>query len=286
MKPGSSIRRPAVAGLFYPGDPERLADSVDALLQGVPEPPAADPVGMLVSPHAGYRFSGSTAAHAFRRLARGTIDTVVVVGPSHVEAFDFTSVYDGEAYETPLGMIPVATDLARALEEPPSIRRSPRGHVVARGGRGEHGIEVILPFLQRTLGEFTLVPVVMGSQSWEACEALGAALARHSRPESTLLVASSDLSHFYRYEEAVRLDHAFCDLLESLDARALHAGVVAGTCEACGAGPVTATLIATDSLPAREARVLAHCNSGDVTGERDSVVGYASAVVTSPGEAS
>ena len=278
-----SIREPAVAGLFYPAEPETLARTVDALLAGAGD--LAEPnrrTRLLVSPHAGYAYSGAVAARAFAVLDARTIERVVLVGPSHVDAFAFTSLYDGDAYATPLGILEVDGDAVRRLEEAhASIRRSPRGHVTARD-RGEHGVEVILPFIQRTCGTPSIVPIVMGSQRWEDCAALGQALADTIDLEHTLLVASSDLSHFYAYDEAVRKDAAFCELLAGLDAARLHEALRRGECEACGAGPVIATLLATEAWRERQCRILARVNSGDVTGERRRVVGYASAAVTTP----
>lgn len=287
MTDSNSIRPAAVAGLFYPGEPQALAHAVDALLAAARSAIAADaPIRALVSPHAGYAYSGAVAARAFARLVETAFDTVVVIGPSHVEAFDFASVYEGDAYRTPLGLVEVDTDLARRISAGgQTVRVSHRGHVAPGRARGEHGIEVLLPFLQRVCAQGgipRLVPIVMGSQHWDACAALGRAVREACDPERTLVAASSDLSHFYSYEEAVRLDTVFCDELVTLDAPRLFDAVRSGRCEACGAGPVIAALIATDSWPDRRCQILSRINSGDVTGDRESVVGYVSAVVTTP----
>jgi len=278
-----SVRGPAVAGLFYPAEPEALARAVDALLSATPASDAlpGERPRMLVSPHAGYTYSGPVAARAFARLHRGTIDAVVIVGPSHVDNFAFTSVYDGDAYATPLGIMEVDRELAARLAGAhATVRASKRGHVLPVGDRGEHGIEVLLPFLQRACAGVRIVPVVMGTQDWDACHALGRAIADTADLERTLVVASSDLSHFHRYDDAVARDTAFCDTLAGLDAKQMHDAIRSGRCEACGAGPVVASLIATEVWRERRCRVLARINSGDVTGDRNSVVGYASAIVS------
>jgi MEMO1 family protein len=278
MSPAPAIRRAAVAGMFYPGDASALADTVDALLESAPAHPLH--ARMLLSPHAGYRYSGAVAARAFRCAVRGDVDTVIIIGPSHVEAFNFTSVFDGDAYETPLGTLRVNLEVASTLAaDAPTIRRSSRGHAPPRGSIGEHGIEVILPFLQRALGDVTIVPVVMGAQTWRAGEELGRALSRTAKDPRTLVVASSDLSHFHSYDEAVRLDSVFCGLFERLDAHDLFDAVEQGHCEACGAGPVIASLLATGAPGSAVARVLARLNSGDVTDDRTRVVGYAAGAV-------
>ncbi len=279
-----SIREPAVAGLFYPAERDALARDVDAMLAAAfaRVDDRSRRARMLVSPHAGYAYSGAVAARGFALLDPGAIDSVVLVGPSHTDAFTFTSVFDGDAYATPLGTLAVDGEAARQLERAhSSIRRSQRGHV-GTSGRGEHGLEVILPFVQRVCGTPSIVPIVMGTQDWDSCVALGRAIAETVDLERSLLVASSDLSHFYAYDEAVRKDTAFCELLAGLDAARLHEALRSGSCEACGAGPVIATVLATELWRDRRCQILARTNSGDVTGDRGSVVGYASAVVTTP----
>jgi len=278
----STIRSPAVAGMFYPRDRNQLGRMVDDLLGRVPPPRESARLCALVSPHAGYVYSGAVAAHGFRLLAAGTSAprVVVVIGPSHVEAFSFTSVFDGTAYRTPLGDVAVDISAARAIADAhPSIRLSHHGHVQPHLARGEHGIEVQLPFLQRALGECAIVPIVMGAQDHASCVALGEAIAAACDPGETLVIASSDLSHFYPDREADRLDTVFCATLETLDAEALSAAVSRGECEACGAGPVVASLLATEPSGERRCVVLARAHSGDVSGDRSSVVGYASAAV-------
>jgi hypothetical protein len=278
------IRMPAVAGMFYPRDARALCGMVDEMLATAPATTETARLAAMVSPHAGYDYSGRIAALAFRALADRTtarpVRTAVIIGPSHVDAFAFTSVFGGAAYRTPLGDVPVDRDLAHALAGAhPSIRVSDRGHVKP-GGRGEHGIEVLLPFLQRAAGACAIVPVVMGSQDRAACAVLAAALAGACDPSSAVIIASSDLSHFHDARRAEKLDRAFCATLETMDADALARAVEEGACEACGAGPVIATLLATAAAPSRMCRVLARTHSGEVTGERLSVVGYAAAILT------
>lgn len=285
MAASRSIREPAVAGSFYPGDPDRLANLVDELLSAARDDDSAprDHARMLVSPHAGYAYSGAVAARAFARLERGAFDSVVLIGPSHVEAFAFTSIFEGDAYQTPLGLLEVDAPLARRLAGAhDSLRLSGRGHVKSDRARGEHGLEVLLPFLQRVCGSPRIVPVVMGVQDFAASVALGRAIVETADPARTLVIASSDLSHFHRYDEAVRRDTAFCEALMTLDPARVHDSVSTGRSEACGTGPVVAGLIATTPWEKRRGRILACINSGDVTGERESVVGYAAAVIGTP----
>ncbi len=277
MRNPRRIRPPAVAGLFYPADPQVLAREVDRLVTASPRP--EDPVSIraLLAPHAGYRYSGALAARAFARAVRADVETIVLVGPSHVEMLGFTSVFDGDAFATPLGEVPVDRELSAALAgHDVSIRLSPRGH--ASGGvRGEHALEVMLPFIQRLLPGTNIVAITMGSQSRAACEALAGALCAHVDCSRTLLVASSDLSHFHSYADAVTLDTEFCARVEDMDGEALLDALERGRCEACGGGPTAAVMMACAGVPSTGARVLGRMNSGDVTGDRDSVVGYAAA---------
>jgi AmmeMemoRadiSam system protein B/AmmeMemoRadiSam system protein A len=284
LSEGQKVRPPAVAGQFYPSDPKVLAKTVDDFLaRAAVEKPAGTLWG-LISPHAGYEYSGQVAAYAYALLKGRKIQRVVVISPCHVENFPFSSVYDGDAYATPLGNIPVDKEFAKKLVGlSRDIKFSERGHVQVEG-RGEHALEVQLPFLQRTLGEFKLVPIVMGDQNYDLERALGVALAKliqqerkqGSFPQSgdTLIVASSDLSHFHTYDEAVRLDRATLAATEEWDYFNMSQNFERRIWEACGGGPIVAAMIAVERVGANRAKVLKYANSGDVTGDKSRVVGY------------
>ncbi|HET6463435.1 MAG TPA: AmmeMemoRadiSam system protein B, partial [Candidatus Krumholzibacteria bacterium] len=255
-----------------------LASTVDSLIGK--RAAAGSPVRVMVVPHAGYAYSGAIAGRAFARLSSPP-ERAFIIGPSHVESFPYTSIFNGSAYRTPLGDVPVDQEAVYGLVTPNHrIKQSPSGHVLHDGGRGEHAIEVELPFLQRVASTTRVVPIIMGSQSWEACEALGNALRRVVDWSRDVIIASSDLSHFYDDERARELDGVFCDTLVTLDAAELHAGLESGACEACGGGPVVASLLASTALRGRACEVLARGNSGDVSGDYSSVVGYVSAALT------
>lgn len=275
------VRKPAVAGTFYPSDPQTLRRDIESYLSRVPKrSPAGRPLA-LIEPHAGYVYSGQIAAHGYKLIESLDIRTVVVVSPSHMEYFPFASILDGDAYETPLGRIEVEKDTAQAIasSDPEWIRLSICGHVQPGSSRQEHALEVQLPFLQSVLKDFRIVPIVMGDQNWELCSALGRAIAPHMARKDTLVVVSSDLSHFHRYDKAQTMDGLFCELVEEMDPHRLYESIRRSECEACGAGPVIASLIAGQKAGASDCRILHAANSGDVTGERDSVVGYAAAVL-------
>ncbi|HRV09064.1 MAG TPA: AmmeMemoRadiSam system protein B [Acidobacteriota bacterium] len=277
--PELPIREPAVAGYFYPGDARELRAEIDDFLRAVPRRELPGRILGLISPHAGYPYSGPVAAHGYAQLVGRKIRRCVVVAPSHVEAFPGASVFPGRAYRTPLGEIPVDVEFCRRLAESGGARLSNHGHFSGRGGRGEHSLEVQLPFLQVTLGEFHLVPVVVGRQDMRTSCRLGLALGE-LMDEETLVVASSDLSHYHPDEQARRLDRKVADAVAAWDYYSLHQLVELGEAEACGTGPIVAAMIAAQRIGGNCAKVLHYGTSGDVpSGRRDAVVGYLSAAL-------
>jgi MEMO1 family protein len=266
------VRPAAVAGSFYPADPKALAAAVDRYIAQAG--PASFEAVALLSPHAGYEYSGPVAGYAYASLKSRKIDRVVLIAPSHYEAFGFSSVFDGAAYTTPLGQVPVDHAFAAKLADGGRLIRLSRvGHAPSKD-KLEHSVEVELPFLQRALGTFQIVPIVMGDQSYEACRALGLALAKAITGANTLIVVSSDLSHYHTYDEAVKMDHKTLKAIEEWDYLSLSRNFDRRIWEACGGGPIIAAMIASERLGATHARVLKYANSGDATGDRSRVVGY------------
>jgi len=273
INPEEKVRPPAVAGAFYPADPAELARMIDEFLSQANPPPVKNFVA-LISPHAGYIYSGRVAAHSYALLKGRKVERVVIIAPSHYEEFNFASVYDGAAYATPLGQVPVDREFAgRLAAVSPHIKLSDRGHTLS-AGHGEHALEVQLPFLQRVLGPFKLVPIIMGEQDYDLCRVLGVALSKLIRGPETLIVASSDLSHYHPYNEAVSIDHKTLKALEEWDYLSLARNFERRVWEACGGGPIVAAMIAAERLGANEAHLLKYANSGDATGDRSRVVGY------------
>jgi hypothetical protein len=259
---------------MYPANPAELAKMVDEFLAKVPPIKLDGPLVAIVSPHAGYPYSGQVAAYSYSLLKGKKFERIVVIAPSHFEAFPFASIYDGDAYTTPLGAVPVDKDFGKRLAGlSPLIQISGHGHGEVQG-HGEHALEDELPFLQRVLGEFKLVPIVMGDQSYEVCRALGVALAKAIRDSSTFIVVSSDLSHYHPYDEAVGIDHQTLKAIEDWDYLSLSRNFETRVWEACGGGPIIAAMIAAERLGARRAIILKYANSGDVTGDKSRVVGY------------
>ncbi len=251
------VRPAAVAGLFYPGDAGQLEAAVTGLLDG-PAPAGRAPKALIV-PHAGYVYSGATAARAYRAVASGAaaITRVVLLGPSHREWFAGLAVPLAQAFATPLGLAPVDEAAVARIAELPSVILSDAAH--AR----EHSLEVQLPFLQRLLPNAQIVPVLVGEATAAAVESVIDAL--WGGPE-TLIVVSSDLSHYHSYDEARALDAATA-------AAVLESRPELTAADACGGVAVNGLLRAARRHGLR-ARLLDLCNSGDTAGDRARVVGY------------
>jgi hypothetical protein len=255
------VRAPAVAGFFYPGDPAALCEQLDGFLaSAAPAPRGAAPPKALIVPHAGTIYSGPIAASAYARLRplRGAIRRVVLLGPAHRVFLRGLAAPRAEAFSTPLGVVPVDRAALAALADLPQVAVSDAPH------EGEHSLEVQLPFLQRVLGDFALVPLAVGEAS--AAEVVAVLERLWGGPE-TLLVVSSDLSHYHDYATARRLDRATCAAIEALDAGGL------GPDSACGRVPVRG-LLAAARARGLAAETLDLRSSGDTAGDRDRVVGY------------
>jgi MEMO1 family protein len=273
------VRRPAVAGMFYPADPVELTRSIAEMYAAAEKRPLSGPPLAIIAPHAGYPYSGMTAARAYKLIEGEEFDTVVVVSPSHTVFFKGCSVYDGDAYQTPLGEIEIDRDLAdRIARVHPSVYFSSQGHSVG-AQRGEHSLEVQLPFLQIVLGRFKLVAIVMGEQDEDTTTALGEVLTSAVRQSRTLMVASSDLSHFHDLGTANQLDNRVRKAVEAFDPGRLLSVLETGDGEACGGGPIAAVLTAARRLGGTEVKVIDYTTSAETTGDADEVVGYLSAVV-------
>ena len=267
------VRRPAVAGSFYPADAGTLSRQVDEFLSRASRPEVPGEIIALVSPHAGYMYSGMVAAHAFKAVSGVKYEAVLIVAPSHRVPFQGASLYDRGGFETPLGILPIHRDLCQRLKSESGLFQFiPRAHLQ------EHSLEVQLPFLQQTLGDFQLVPILIMDQKYRTCEEVGRSIARAVQGKKVLLVASTDLSHYHRYDEAVRMDQVILEDIRSFDPKRLSRDLDSGEGEACGGGPVMTVMIAARELGADRAQILKYLNSGDVTGDRSGVVGYAAAV--------
>jgi len=267
------VRAPVWAGRFYPSDPEELRQVVTDYLD---QPDPADEPGSvvgLVAPHAGYIYSGEVAGYAYAAVRGRAFERVVVLSPSHSYGFSGAALWPSGGYRTPLGTIPVDEEVsARLLEKGAgAVVARPKAHLE------EHSLEVQLPFLQVALeSPFRLVPLVLGTTDLSFARNLARLLAEETGRENTLYVASSDLSHYHPYDDAIRIDALLLDLLERMELEKLADALESGKTEACGAGPILTVGAASRDHFGAKARFLRYANSGDTAGDKREVVGYAS----------
>jgi MEMO1 family protein len=275
------VRRAAVAGTWYPGDRASLVSEVEGYLADVAPVEVPGRLVALISPHAGLRYSGPVAAHAFARL-RGRRDlTVVLVGPSHRVHFEGVSVYARGAFATPLGEIPIDEEVAEALLAADDVLLDePSPH------REEHSLEMQLPFLQHLVPGLRIVPLLMGSQARPEVEALAGVLGRTLQGKDVLLVASSDLSHYHPAAVANALDAKVVGDVARFDPEGLMDRLESQRGHACGGGPMVAVLRAARDRGAADATILRYADSGDAgEGDKSRVVGYLAAALSARGPA-
>jgi AmmeMemoRadiSam system protein B len=275
MHAPADIRISDIMGTWYPADPVTLRRTIEGFLERVPAQPLGGELRALVAPHAGYQFSGPTAAYSYKQVAGKSYDAVVVVGPSHRAWLGEFAVSAEKAYLTPLGPVPLAQDLIAQLD-----RRIP----VARVREAEeHSIELQLPFLQITLGPFRLIPILMSAGDLDSSVRLGQALAVLSRRHNILLVASTDLNHLSSYDAVRRRDADVISAVEGFNLHAMAGVLLAKGYTVCGRAPLLAVSAAAQALGASRVRVLHSTNSGDVTGRKTEgtyTVGYFGAAIT------
>ncbi len=270
------VRPPAVAGTFYEGSPERLRRQVEACFAANPPAPARKErlIGAVV-PHAGLMYSGHVAAaiYALADLPK----RLIILCPNHTGAGHFAAINREGAWRTPLGDVAIETSLADALmARTQLLANDTRAH--AR----EHSLEVQLPFLQQTLGDFTFVPICLGAHRYDYAEEIGRAIAEVVREEKEpiAILASSDLNHYEDQRETLRKDQLAIDQVLARNPRELWRVVGEYDVSMCGFIPTTAMLVAANALGAREAKLIKHATSGDVNGDYSHVVGYASVLVS------
>jgi MEMO1 family protein len=269
----ASIRVSPIAGAWYPGTAPALAAAVDAHLSRAVHAVSGDLVA-LIAPHAGLQYSGPVAAHAYGLMRNRAFDVAVLVGPSHFVGFDGVAIYPSGGFQTPFGVTPVDEDCAAAL-----LRASPLIHLHPAAHQREHSLEMQLPFIQRVAPSTKIVPVLMGHQTDATARALADALAATMAGRRALLVASSDLSHYHDAHTAGRMDSEVISHVMRCDPDGLQHALDACPEHACGGGPIVAVLRAAKQLGATSARILNYADSGDVSGDKSSVVGYLAAAI-------
>ena len=272
------LRKAVWAGQFYEAEKARLMKTIDGYLaEAKPAaPPAGRRLAALIVPHAGYVYSGPTAAAAYKLLQGADIDVAVILGPSHRVGFEGCSIYEEGGFETPLGVAEIDRDTASAL-----ARASGFGFI-ARAHAEEHSIEVQVPFLQRVLPKARIVPVVMGIPNEDTIRSLAAALTKVLNNRKAVVIASTDMSHFLSKPEANSTDKATIDLVRGQKMTALINRIVRGENIMCGGEAVAAALLYAQHSGDAAVEPLKYDDSSTAGGPSDRVVGYFSAAITVP----
>lgn len=269
------VRKPVVAGAFYDGDKAALAARIDAYLSAVKDlPTISGDVRAIVCPHAGYVYSGPTAAYAYRLVQGKPYETVVIIGTSHQYGLDGASIYLKGGFETPLGVAPVDEKLASAIAKASGFS------YVAEAHDKEHSVEVQVPFIQKVLPDAKIVPIVMGYPMRQDVYALAEGLAKAALDKKVLIVASTDLSHYLSKADANSLDAKTVALVRNNRADTLITKCLRGENIMCGGGGVAATLIALKKAGQPQVEVLRYSDSSEASGDEVHVVGYLAAAIT------
>ncbi len=273
------LRPSPIAGQWYSGDAKTLAANVDEYINAASLPEVSGNVIAIIAPHAGYVYSGPVAGYAFAAVKGMMPDLVAVISPMHQPYYDPLLTSGHEAYQTPLGSIPIDRGAIHELDTLLE-KRLGFGTIPVREDR-EHSLEIELPFLQQALeGDFSLLPVMVRDQSMRVAQSLGLSLADVLKTRNTLLVASTDLSHFYPQDTAHKLDKEILNRIESFDPAAVLQAEDEGVGYACGRSAVAAVLWAARELGGNHIQILNYGTSGDISGDYQQVVGYGAAIVT------
>ena len=271
------VREPMVAGTFYRADPQALRRQVEQFLKAAKLHETKGELVALIAPHAGYDYSGPVAGYAYRQIAGKQFDDVVIIGPSHRARFPGWALCDDNAWRTPLGEVAIDKSLNQ------QIGASLSAHILPAVHAGEHSIEVQLPFLQCALKQFQIVPILMFDFSQENCQSLADTLVQCLSGKRALLIASTDMSHYPKYEDACRVDRLILQAIETQNPvkvqsegrNLMRKGITNLHCTLCGEGPVLTVMMAAQKLGASQVEVLRYANSGDTdAGTKDRVVGY------------
>lgn len=276
-------RPPAVSGIFYPSNPFELQKSLEQSFLDMNFGPGRMPPSLdrkkiygIISPHAGYAYSGSVAANGYYQVSNMNYETVIITGPNHYGIGSGVATMRQSLWKTPLGDVEVNTDFADTISKNTAIDMDDFSHI------RDHCLEVQLPFLQciRKDDTFRIVPIIMNLQDIETAKDVGRTLAQAITSSSTkaLLIASSDFTHYEPNEEAHRKDLELIDTILSLDVSSFYAVLERLDISACGYGAIASIMIAVKELGASKAELLRYATSGDTTGDKSSVVGYASIV--------
>ncbi|MDA3901204.1 MAG: AmmeMemoRadiSam system protein B [Spirochaetes bacterium] len=266
-------RKPVYAGTFYPSDKTTLLREIDSYLHQTSSiEPYNNACGIIV-PHAGYIYSGLVSAAAFQAIRKTNPSRIIVLAPSHRYSFDHASVIPEGIYNTPLGDTDIDNSAAQLLDQPSF-------HYLQNAHEAEHSIEVQIPFIQRLFPSAPVVPILIGTQSPEHCRAIADDIFNvfNRSVSKTIVIISTDLSHFHNYDEATALDKGLIDIITEFDPDSLHAALSEGK-EACGHASLLTGFYLTQLMGGARCEELLYKNSGDTAGDKNRVVGYLAAVI-------
>lgn len=264
------LKEPNVSGQFYSDNPNELSEQIDGFISEANVSSYKNPIQILIAPHAGYIYSGPVAGYSFKSVRGLSYKTVVILAPSHFYGFDGISVWPKGAFKTPLGNADVDEEMASKL-----IGSHPKVSYDPKAFDREHSLEVEIPFLQKTFKDFKIVPVIIGQAALQTLEQFSTKLAEViGERKDVLIVVSTDLSHYHNYDAARQMDEVTLQTVKDLEINKLWQGNFSGAMEMCGFMPVTTALLYAKHKGLTHADILHYANSGDVTGEKNRVVGY------------
>lgn len=268
------IRNSCVAGYFYPDDKQELKKMINDFLKNSDIPLIKGDIFALISPHAGYIYSGEIAAFNYKILQEKKPETVILIGPSHHAFLDEISIYSKGKFKTPLGEVEIDEELAEKIKNYHKIIKDDlTAHLK------EHSLEVQIPFLQMVLKKFKIVPILINEPSLEMCNILADAIIKNLGNKKAVLIASTDLSHYHSYDESYELDKKAISIIKELDAEKLLENVNNAKCELCGLAGVLTIIIASKKMECNQVSLLKYANSGDTSGDKSKVVGYCSMAI-------
>lgn len=280
-KAQAEIKKADLAGTWYPADAKELSAMLDGYLDAASAPAVRGRIVAIISPHAGFIYSGPVAAYGYKLLSTCNIKTVIVLGLSHRKYYDGISIYNSGEFQTPLGSLQVNEQLTCAI-----MKKSSRIGFYPEIFESENSLETQLPFIKKVLPGAKIVPVIFGTSNYEDARALAGILSEIlSDRDDVVIVASTDMSHFKTYAEANRLDADTIGLMKQFKYRQIYAKGISPQQPCCGYMPVTCALMVAENMTANDFKVLRYANSGDTTGDKRQVVGYLSAAIIKDTEA-
>lgn len=269
-------RKPVVAGSFYPSSPKKIIDDIDLYLSKTESKKIDGELIGLISPHAGYVYSGPVAAYSFNQLIDSDVEIAIVLAPSHRARFNGASVISSGIYQTPLGDVHIDSIIGEKLIQEKHFDFIQGVHTE------EHSLEVQVPFLQRILNEFKIVPIIIGTIDLAVCKSIADEIHKNIANEKRrfVIIISTDLSHYHSYNTAIEIDSLLINSLKEFNEKRIYDLLTANKAEACGQGPILTGLMLCKKMGAGKIDILKYANSGDTAGGSDQVVGYLSAAIS------